>query len=43
MSVSAVPPDAISVSVSARLNSLIPGIGSFALHATATSHAESAP
>lgn len=34
--------DGISVSVSARLDSLIPGFGGFALHATATSHAERA-
>lgn len=41
--VSPVAPDGIQVSVSAQLDSLIPGISGFALHATATSHAENAP
>jgi Flp pilus assembly protein TadG len=33
----------ITVSVTARLNGLLPGIGSLPLHATATSHIEKAP
>lgn len=41
--VSPVVPDGIQVSVSAQLDSLIPGISGFALHATATSHAENIP
>ena len=39
------PPDtgSISVSVTARLNGIIPGVVSLPLHATATSHLEKAP
>ena len=39
------PPDtgSISVSVTARLNGILPGIVSLPLHATATAHLEKAP
>ena len=39
------PPDtgSISVSVSARLNGILPGVVSLPLHATATAHLEKAP
>jgi hypothetical protein len=39
------PPDtgSISVSVTARLNGILPGVASLPLHATATAHLEKAP
>jgi Flp pilus assembly protein TadG len=43
--VSVGPPDtgSISVSVTARLNGILPGVVSLPLHATATAHLEKAP